>query len=255
MSTTAIIRHTAHDSTALALRLFSSKLTSLFALAALMIGLSVTHAQADDASKAYVKDLGEAAIAILSDKELDAAQTEDKFRTLLLSALDIRRVGLFALGQYARLPTPEQKETYFDLLGEFIVKVYLGRLTGYSDQQFLVLDSVEKGNKGREVIVDSKITFAEGNEPLRVEWWLIRDKDGSFRVFDVNVAGIWMAQEQRGAFSSQIRNNGGSFEALLDHLRKQAGTRAGQNTQTTTTEPVPQTTATEDVTQDADDAS
>jgi len=184
--------------------------------------LAFAHpAKADEAAEAFVTELGESAIEILGNDDLTPQQTEEQFRTLLLEAMDIRRVGLFALGQYARLPSKEQKAAYFDLLGEFIVKVYLGRLTGYSDQEFLVTSSKEKGRKGREVIVDSRIEFADGREPLAVDWWLLRNKDGSFKVFDVNVAGIWMAQEQRGAFSSHIRNNGGEFDALLAHLRQQ----------------------------------
>lgn len=193
-------------------------------------------AKADEAAEAFVAELGGKAIEILGDEDMTSQETEASFRTLLLEAMDIRRVGLFALGQYARLPTKEEKETYFDLLGEFIVKVYLGRLTGYSDQEFIVTSSTEKGKKGREVIVDSRIEFADGREPLKVDWWLLRNKDGSFKVFDVNVAGIWMAQEQRGAFSSHIRNNGGKFEALLVHLRAQTQAAATTNSVADTSE-------------------
>lgn len=201
----------------------SAAFAAAFALALMAFSPS---ANADEAAEAFVAELGGKAIEILGDEDMTPQETEANFRTLLLDAMDIRRVGLFALGQYARLPSKEQREDYFDLLGEFIVKVYLGRLTGYSDQEFIVTSSKEKGKKGREVIVDSRIEFADGREPLTVDWWLLRNKDGSFKVFDVNVAGIWMAQEQRGAFSSHIRNNGGKFEALLTHLRAQAGAAA-----------------------------
>ena len=195
---------------------------TLFAAGLLMAALTFTQpAKADEAAESFVGSLGESAIAILGDEDLSAQQTEERFRTLLLDAMDIRRVGLFALGQYARLPSKEEKDAYFDLLGEFIVKVYLGRLSGYTDQEFIVVSSKEKGKKGREVIVDSRIEFGDGREPLSVGWWVLRGKDGSLKVFDVSVAGIWMAQEQRGVFSSHIRNNGGKFEALLSHLRLQ----------------------------------
>ena len=201
----------------------------LLALAIAVATPAPAHAEADP--RAYVATLGEEAIGVLGDKSLTQDQMESKFRSLLLDALDSRRVGLFARGQYARLPTAEQKEAYFDLLGDFIVEVYLGRLTGYSNEQFVVTGSQEKGKKGREVIVASQIRFADGREPLKVEWWLIRGKEGDLRVFDVNVAGIWMAQEQRGTFTSHIRNNGGKFDSLLDHLRHQAGqASSGQNT-------------------------
>lgn len=207
----------------------------LIALAALTLGaLSATPpARADapaeaaetaetaQAAEAYVAELGSEAIGIFGADNVSSQEERDKFRTLLLDALDIRRVGLFALGQYARLPTDDQREAYFGLLADFIVEVYYGRLSGYSNETFEVTGSLEKGGKGREVIVSSVIRFEDAREPLQVQWWLIRSKDGALRVFDVNVAGIWMAQEQRGTFTSQIRNNGGRFEALLDHLRRQ----------------------------------
>lgn len=176
---------------------------------------------ADPAAEAYVADLGSRAISIFGADNVSSAEERAKFRALLLDALDLKRVGLFALGQYARLPTPEQRETYFKLIEDFIVEVYYGRLSGYSNEQFVVTGSIKKGDAGREVIVTSEIRFADGRDPLPVQWWLIRSEDGSFKVFDVNVAGIWMAQEQRGTFTSIIRNNGGRFEALLDHLRQQ----------------------------------
>ncbi len=204
-------------------RILSASLARLkiFALPLLATVMLASAAKADDTAKEYVRGLGDEAIAILADESLANDEARDQFSELLLGAIDIKRIGLFALGQYARLPSDEQKEEYFDLLGEFVVEIYYGRLSGYSNETFEVTGATEKGDKGREVIVSSRIAFADTREPLNVQWWLIRYKDGSFRVFDVNVAGIWMAQEQRGTFASLIRNNGGQFEALLDHLRKQ----------------------------------
>ena len=207
-----------------ALRVATPGLAAFLIAAILSMSASLTvatAARADEAAEAYVAGLGSEAIGIFGEDNVSSEEERAKFRTLLLDALDIRRVGLFAIGQYARLPSEDQRETYFDLLAEFIVEVYYGRLSGYSNEIFEVTGSQEKGDKGREVIVRSQIRFADSRDPLAVQWWLIRGKDGGFRVFDVNVAGIWMAQEQRGTFTSQIRNNGGCFEALLDHLRRQ----------------------------------
>jgi len=70
--------------------------------------------------------------------------------------------------------------------------------------------------------VQSEIRFTNGREPVSVDWWLIK-KDGGYKIFDVNVVGVWLAQEQRSAFTSVIRNNGGNFDALLAHLSTQIG--------------------------------
>ena len=50
---------------------------------------------------------------------------------------------------------------------------------------------------------------------------LVREKDGGYSLFDVQVLGVWMAQEQRASFSSVLKNNKGDINALLEHLRKQ----------------------------------
>jgi phospholipid transport system substrate-binding protein len=99
-----------------------------------------------------------------------------------------------------------------------IVKVYANRLKDYSDERVIV---GKARNKKRNFIVDSKIEFANGRDPISIDWWLVREKDGRFTLFDVRVLGVWMAQEQRASFSSVLQNNKGDINALLDHLRKQ----------------------------------
>jgi phospholipid transport system substrate-binding protein len=69
--------------------------------------------------------------------------------------------------------------------------------------------------------VESRIEFANGRDPIDIDWWLRLEKDGSFALFDVRVLGVWMAQEQRDSFASVLKNNKGNMNALLDHLRKQ----------------------------------
>lgn len=182
-----------------------------------------TPAMADDLenAKVFVDNLASSAISILaSDKTPEVRESE--FRTLFIDNLDMRRIGLFTLGQYARTPTPEQKTEYLDLVKEFIVKIYSGRLTEFSNETVKVLRASPKGKKGTQFLVRSQINFTTGREPVSVVWWLLKDGD-SFKVFDVQVVGIWMAQEQRAAFASVISKNNGDFNALLSDLRRQIG--------------------------------
>ena len=130
------------------------------------------------------------------------------------------QIAAFALGQYLRTPTPEQKAEYRELVETFIVKVYVTRLSDYNDEKLDVLGVKTKGDS--QPIVNSEIKFYNVRQPVTVDWWLIR-KNGDFKIFDVNVVGVWLAQEQRSTFTTVIRNNGGDFNALLTHLRKQIG--------------------------------
>ena len=169
-------------------------------------------------AEAFVDGIASRAIQILSDKSLTASAREDAFRELLQTNAELDRIGVFALGQYARTTTPDQRQKYLELVREFIVKIYLSRLTDYSNEKFIILGSVPKGSK--EVIVSSKIEFTNGREPVTVDWRLLSTNQG-YKIFDVKVVGIWMAQEQRDAFTSVIRNNNGNFDALLAHIQRQ----------------------------------
>ncbi|MBV1885907.1 MAG: ABC transporter substrate-binding protein [Parvibaculaceae bacterium] len=197
---------------------------------ALIAGLAISAffttsapAIADDVknAEAFVDNLASSAITILASDSTPEVR-EDEFRTLFVANLDMRRIGLFTLGQYARTPTPAQKTEYLELVKEFIVKIYSGRLNEFSNETVKVLRATPKGKKGKQFLVRSQINFTTGREPVSVVWWLLKDGD-TFKVFDVQVVGIWMAQEQRAAFASVISKNNGDFNALLTDLKRQIG--------------------------------
>lgn len=193
---------------------------SAIMLVALTAFTSVPANAGDDAAEAFINGLASEAMAILSQPNITPADREAAFRLLFAGNMDIPRIGTFALGQYARTPTPEQKSEYLALVEDFIVKVYANRLSGYDNQTFAITGSQPKGSSGKEVIVSSKIEFADGRDDVPVEWWLLKSGN-TYKVFDVKVVGIWMAQEQRSSFISVIRNNNGDFSHLLKHLQNQ----------------------------------
>ena len=188
-----------------------------FALWAFM--LTPGAAQEADLSKAqaFVMALADDAIEILSTEKTRAGR-EAKFAALLNERANIRRIARFTLGQFGRKISKEDFASFEKLLGQFIVKVYANRLGEYSDEKVMVGKAQAKK---KNVIVESRIEFANGRDPIDIDWWLRLEKDGSMTLFDVRVLGVWMAQEQRDAFASVLKNNKGDITALLDHLRKQ----------------------------------
>lgn len=173
---------------------------------------------ADPAAEAWVSDVSEQAIRIISDKSLNKKAREAAFSELLMAKADMRKIAAFALGQFVRVPTAVQREEYIGLFNNFVVKVYVTRLSDYHDEKLRITGSKPKGSD--QSLVESQIDFTTGREPVKVTWWLLK-KDGGYKIFDINVVGIWLAQEQRSTFTSVINNHNGDFEALLVHLRKQ----------------------------------
>lgn len=186
-----------------------------------LMGLLLTPAAAQEAdlakAQAFVTSLADDAIMILSTEKSRAGR-EAAFAALLDDRANMRRIARFTLGQFGREISKDDFAAFEKLLGEFIVKVYANRLGEYSDEKVMVGKAQAKK---KNVIVASRIEFANGRDPIDIEWWLRLEKDGSMTLFDVRVLGVWMAQEQRDAFASVLKNNKGDINALLDHLRKQ----------------------------------
>jgi len=186
-----------------------------------LMGLLLTPAAAQEAdlakAQAFVTSLADDAIMILSTEKSRAGR-EAAFAALLDERANMRRIARFTLGQFGREISKDDFAAFEKLLGEFIVKVYANRLGEYSDEKVMVGKAQAKK---KNVIVASRIEFANGRDPIDIDWWLRLEKDGSMTLFDVRVLGVWMAQEQRDAFASVLKNNKGDINALLDHLRKQ----------------------------------
>lgn len=198
---------------------FMAPLAFAFALVASSFAATLPASANDAAAEAFVTDVSTRAIDIISDKAASRTDREAAFAKLLDETADMQKIAGFALGQYIRLPTAEQKTEYLGLVRDFVVKVYVTRLSDYNNEKLDITGSKAKGDK--QAIVDSQINFTNGREPVKVTWWLVKDASGAYKIFDVNVVGIWLAQEQRSSFTSVIANNGGEFNALLTHLSKQ----------------------------------
>ena len=197
----------------------------LFAFA-LILNLAVGLASAgwaDDTSpgekraKTFVTELAGEAITILKTQTTREGR-EAGFRKILNERANMRRIARFTLGPFARKISDEDFAIYQQLLNELIIKVYANRLGEYGNEQLVVGRSQ---SKKKNFIINSQIEFENGRQPIAVDWWLYREKDGSFSLFDVRVIGVWMAQEQRDSFASVLKNNRGDISALLGHIRKQ----------------------------------
>ncbi len=171
-------------------------------------------------ARSFVTELADEAIMVLTTSESSAAR-EAGFRKILDERANMRRIARFTLGQFVRKISKDDFASFQTLLNDLIIKVYANRLGEYSNEKVMI----GKGQaKKRNFVIASRIEFANGREPISIDWWLVREKDGSFSLFDVRVLGVWMAQEQRDSFASVLKNNKGDINALLSHLRKQVET-------------------------------
>lgn len=167
---------------------------------------------------AFVKNLGDHAIRVLTVKDITDAERENRFRSLLREGFDVRRIGRFVLGRYARGAKPEAIDEYDGLFEDLIVATYAARFAEYTGQQFII-KRVAKPKKRGDSIVMTEIKPSDGGPSIRVDWQ-VHKKDENYKIVDVRVEGVSMSVTQREEFTAVIRSNGGDVDALLAILRK-----------------------------------
>ncbi|MCV6599579.1 MAG: ABC transporter substrate-binding protein [Alphaproteobacteria bacterium] len=169
-----------------------------------------------------VSSLSGEALSFLSsraDKEWDSAVVEKKFATLLEEYFNIDYIGKASLGQYWRKANSNDRKRYLDTFRENIVKVYSLRFKDYKEQTIKIVKSSVRGRG--DVIVFSKILSLDNEQPpLDLNWRVRLQKDGSYRIIDLTVAGVSMLITQKNEYKAIIEKNGGKISALIEELRK-----------------------------------
>lgn len=178
--------------------------------------ITVNDSDEGEKAKAFIDKMGQTAIGFLSDESLSQASKEKEFKKLLRRNFDIPTIGRFALGKNWRSATKEQRLEYQRLFETMIVKIYAARFNDYQGQNF---ETVSFQKVGKKDILVKALIVPDSGPKIKVDW-RVRNKGGQYKIIDVVIEGVSMAQTQRSDFSSVIQRGGGKIEVLLEHLRK-----------------------------------
>ncbi len=195
-------------------------LAAAFASAS-MLALASQPAAADQASEAYMQSILDEAEPLLALGDHDAML--DGIEKLVGEYVDMRRIGRFVLGQYARQMTDEQAEQYFPLFTRYATLIYRNTLSDYAGERLTVTGSVDRSE--RDIIINSKLANPEPGSAYAntvIHWRIYRSRDGELSVVDAGADNVWLAIEQRSQFASIISNNGGGvkgIDALIAEIR------------------------------------
>jgi len=165
-----------------------------------------------------VVNLGREAMTAMADRSLTDTQRADKFRSLLARDIDVPLIGRFVLGRYWRKTTPEQRQAYLRIYAEFILSAYVTQIDGAGVEHFDIIKTQAHGTN--DFLVHCQIA-RRGTQPV-LAIWRVRKSDDRYRIIDLMLAGVSMAQTQRQEFVSLIRANGGSVDGLIQTLKEKA---------------------------------
>ena len=195
------------------------KILTLFVLSLFLPFNSVFSDSRILSPEGYVTYIAQQTLDVLGNKNKSTDEKVDNITDIFLSNLAVREISLFVLGPYRRNLDSGQKTEYINLIKRFVSEIYSIRLASFPSGDFSILNSTDNGRSG--IIVKTTIQFSDDPNPTKIDWRLIKKQDGDFKIFDIRVVGIWMAQEQRSTFTSFLSKNNGNIDKLMDRLEKQ----------------------------------
>ena len=126
---------------------------------------------------------------------------------------DMRRTTEMAMGPNWKKATPEQQAQLTSEFKNLLIRTYSGALSQLRDQtvQFKALRAAPDD---KEVVVKT-VVLGRG-DPVPLDYRLEKTA-GGWKVYDMNIMGVWLVEAYRNQFSNQISQNG--IEGLVKFLQ------------------------------------
>ena len=184
----------------------------------LSLGLSSAWA-ADEAPDAFVKRITtETLDAVRTDRSIKAGDINKIMQlvdTKLMQHVNFRRMTALATGPGWRKATPEQQDRLQEEFKLLLIRTYSGALTQISDQTIEVKPL--RGASDEKNLVVQTVVKGKG-DPLQLDYRLEKTpgEGAGWKIFDLNVMGIWLVENYRAQFSKEI--NAGGMDGLIKSL-------------------------------------
>ncbi len=190
-------------------------------------------ARAADASAAdtLIRQLSlETIEAVKADKAIQAGDVQKIIALVdakVMPHINFQRMTASAVGRFWRQATPEQQKRLQDEFKILLVRTYAGALTQVKDQT-IALRPLRASPDDTEVVVRTEVRGR--GDPIQLDYRL--EKTGNvWRIYDVNVLGIWLADQYRNSFAQEIGANGidGLIKTLVERNQKAAAAPAAKS--------------------------
>ena len=194
-------------------QLIASLAVSGFALFA----ATTVVAQGTKTPDGLIKEVSTDVLDVLkADKSIQAGDIK-KVTALVdqkvLPYVDFERMTASAVGRYWRQATPDQQKRLENEFKLLLVRTYSGALSQVSQEQTVELKPMRSSPTDTEVVVRSEIRGK--GDPIQLDYRLEKSGD-SWKIYDVNVLGVWLVENYRNSFAQEIGANG--IESLIGKL-------------------------------------
>lgn len=202
------------------LKMMNCKWISKYLLMILMVAASSSFAQTPDQSTppdALIKMVvTEVMASVKEDPEIQKGNIPkivELVEKKIVPYTDMRRTTEMAMGPNWKKASPEQQAQLTTEFKNLLIRTYSGALSQLRDQtvQFKALRAAPDD---KEVVVKT-VVLGRG-DPVPLDYRLEKTDKG-WKVYDMNIMGVWLIEAYRNQFSNQISQNG--IEGLVKFLQ------------------------------------
>jgi phospholipid transport system substrate-binding protein len=202
-------------------------LKRLFALFAAAFALAAP-AWANIAPDALVRQISEEVIdSVKADAAIqagDVSRIQALVDTKVMPYVNFQRMTASAVGRFWRSATPEQQQRLQQEFKTLLVRTYSGALTQVKDQT-VQLKPFRGSAADPEVVVRTEVKGR--GDPIQLDYRLEKAGD-SWKIYDVNVLGVWLVEQYRSSFAQEIGASGidGLIAKLAERNKAGGGTKS-----------------------------
>lgn len=139
--------------------------------------------------------------------------------------VNFERMTALTVGRPWRQATPAQKESLMKEFRTLLIRTYANAFATVKDQK-IQMRPFRGDDSQKDVVVRSQV-LQPGGEPVQLDYRLEKKGD-AWRIYDVNVLGVWLVQTYRNQFAQEI--SAGGIDGLIRSLASKnaaAGQRNG----------------------------
>jgi len=204
--------------------MFHLKMIKSLVIGAALLAAGAVSAQAPAAMQSaavapdvLVRDLSNEVLAtIKADKALasgDVNRVQKLVDEKVLPYVDFGKMTRLAVGRGWRQATPEQRAALTREFRTLLVWTYSGALSQVTDHQ-VQLRPFRAQPGDTDVVVRTSVVASRG-DPIQLDYRLEKTEAG-WKIYDVNIIGVWLVENYRTQFASQI--NAGGVDGLVKTL-------------------------------------
>lgn len=197
------------------MRLFKALIFSISASALLIAGAQAQSSTS--APDALVRELSTDVLnAIKSNQALksgDTSQVQKLVDEKVLPYTDFQKMTQLSVGPGWRNATPEQRAALTREFRTLLVRTYSGALSQVSDHK-VEMRPFRGQPTDTDVIVRTQIVASRG-DPIQLDYRLEKT-DSGWKIYDINILGVWLVENYKSQFSSQV--NAGGVDSLIKVL-------------------------------------